>query len=69
MDNILAHIKNPDQPHVVAVHLVFENLWKYGLYINLKKCRFYQNEVRFLRFIVSAWGIKLKEEKIEAVKA
>ena len=43
-------------------------LRKYGLYANLKKCRFHQNEVRFFGFVVSTDGIKMEEEKIDIVK-
>ncbi len=47
---------------------VLEQLRKHGLYANLKKCRFHEDEVQFLSFVVSAQGIKMEEEKIEAVR-
>ena len=34
---------------------------------NLKKCRFHENEVQFLSFVISAQDIKI-EKKIEAIK-
>ncbi len=37
------------------------------MYANLKKCRFYQNEVRFPGYIVSHQGIQIEEERIKAV--
>ncbi len=47
---------------------VLEQLQKYGLYANLKKCRFHKNEVRFLGFVISAQGIRMEEKRIEAVR-
>ena len=37
LDNILVYIKNPCQPHIEAVRWVLEQLWKHGLFANLKK--------------------------------
>ncbi len=41
---------------------------KYDIYANLKKYQFYQDEIQFLGFIVLAQGIRIEEERIEAVK-
>lgn len=41
---------------------------KNGFYVNLKKYRFHKDEVQILDFIILANGIKMKEEKIEAIK-
>ncbi len=68
MNDILIYTKNPRQPHVEEVRWVSEQLRKYGFYANLKKCRFHEDEVRFLGFVVLAQGIKMKEEKSEAVR-
>ena len=51
-----------------VVRWVLEQLRKHGLYTNLKKCRFHEDEVRFLGFVVSAQGIRMEEKRIEAVK-
>ena len=66
--NILIYIKDPRQPHVEAMQWILEQLWKHGFYRNLKKCRFHKDEVQFLGFIVLAQGIKIEEERIEAIK-
>ena len=68
LDNILIYTKDPSQPHVDAVCWVLEQLRRHGLFANLKKCRFHQDEVRFLGFVVSAQGISMEEERIQAVK-
>ncbi len=68
LDNILIYIKDPGQPHVDAVRWVLEQLRKHSLYANLKKCRFHKDEIQFLGFVVLVQGIKMEEERIEAVK-
>ncbi len=68
LNNILVYIEDPGQPHVEAVRWVLEQLQKHGFYANLNKCWFHENEVRFLGFIALAKGIRMEEEKIEAIK-
>ena len=48
LDNIFVYTEDPGQPHVNAVRWVLEPLRKHCLFANLKKCRFHQDEVRFL---------------------
>ncbi len=69
LDEILVYNEDVGQPHINAVRWVLDQLRKHGFYANLKKCRFYQDEVRFLSFVVLAQGIRIEEERIEAVKA
>ncbi len=68
LDNILIYTEDLGQPYVKAMRWVLEQLRKHGLYTNLKKCRFHEDEIRFLGFVVLAQGVKMEEEKIEAVK-
>ena len=68
LDDILINTKDPRKVHVKAVRWVLEVLRKYGFYANLKKCRFHQDEVRFLGFVISRDGIRMEEEKINTVK-
>ena len=68
LDDILIYIKNPGQPHVEALHWVLDQLRKYSLFANLKKCRFHQDEVRFLRYVVSSKSISMEAKKIEVVR-
>ncbi len=62
LDDILIYTEDPGQLHVGAVRWVLEQLRKHGLYANLKKCRFYENEVQFLSFVVSTQGIRIEKE-------
>ena len=41
LDLILIYTKNPGQPHIEAVRWILDELRKYFLFANLKKCRFY----------------------------
>ena len=68
LDDILIYTEDPGKAHVEAVRWVLGVLRKYGLYANLKKCRFHKDEVRFLGFVVSRDGIRMEEERIDAVK-
>ena len=68
LDDILIYTKNPGQPHVEAVRWVLDQLQKYSLFATLKKCRFHQDEVRFLGYVVSSKGISIKAKRIEVVR-
>ena len=68
LDDILIYIKNPSQPHVEAVCWVLDQLRKYSFFANLKKCRFHQDEIHFLGYVVSSKGISMEAKKIEMVK-
>ena len=54
LDDIFIYTEDQGQGHVDAVRWVLDHLRKHGLYANLKKCRFYQDEVCFLVYVVSA---------------
>ena len=68
LDNILIYTEDPGQPHVKAVRWVLDQLRKYSLFANLKKCRFHQDEVCFLGYVVSSKGISMEAKQIEVVR-
>ena len=68
LDDILIYTKDDGDGHIAAVQWVLEQLKKFSLYANLKKCRFHQDEVWFLGYVVSSKGIRMEDERIEAVK-
>ena len=68
LDDIFIYTKDPGKSHVKAVWWVLEVFRKYGLYANLKKCRFHQDEVRCLGFVVSTDDIRIEDERIDIVK-
>ena len=69
LDDILIYTEDPGQAHVKAVCWVLDNLRKHSLFANLKKCRFHQDEVCFLGYIVSAQRVQMEDKRIEAVKS
>ena len=68
LDDILIHIEDLGQPYIKVVRWVLDQLWKYSLFANLKKCHFHQDEIRFLGYVVSSKGISMEAERIEVVK-
>ena len=68
LDNILIYTEDPGQPYVNAVCWVLDQLRKYSLFANLKKCRFHQDKIRFLGYVVSSKGISMEAKRIEVVK-
>ena len=68
LDYILIYTKDNGDGYVAAVQWVLEQLKKFLLYANLKKCRFHQDEVWFLDYMLSSKGIRMEDEQIEAIK-
>ncbi|XP_031405667.1 uncharacterized protein LOC116214398 [Punica granatum] len=65
-DNILIYSKSAEE-HLEHLHEVLLVLRENKLYVNMKKCSFMKSELLFLRFIVSANGIRVDEEKVWAI--
>ena len=68
LNDIFLYTKDLEMGHVEAVWWVLEVFRKYNFYVNLKKCCFHQNEVRFLNFVISIDELRIKEERIDIVK-
>ena len=68
LDDILIYTEDDGDDHVAAVQWILEQLRKFLLYANLKKCRFHQDEIRFLGYVVSSKSIRIEDKRIEAVK-
>ena len=68
LNDILIYTYVDRDRQVSAVWWLLEQLRKFLLFANLKKCRFHQEEVRFLSYVVSSKGIHIKDKRIEAVK-
>ena len=47
---------------------MLEQLRKFLLFANLKKCQFHQKEVWFLGYVVSSKGIRMEDKRIKVVK-
>ena len=68
LDDILIYTDNDGDGYVTAIQLVLEQLKKFSLFANLNKCRFHQEEICFLGYVVSSKAIRIEDKKIEAVK-
>ena len=68
MDDILIYSKMADD-HVVHVKAVFECLAAKNWHIKEKKCALFLPEVEFLGHVVSAEGVKVAVDKVDAVSS
>ena len=66
LDDILIYSKTEEE-HAEHLRLVLETLQEHRLYAKLSKCEFWLREVAFLGHIVSAGGISVDPEKIQAI--
>uniref|UniRef100_A0A914E5V9 RNA-directed DNA polymerase n=1 Tax=Acrobeloides nanus TaxID=290746 RepID=A0A914E5V9_9BILA len=66
LDDIIVTGKN-DAEHLEALSKVLERIRDYGLKIGKDKCKFMQDSVEYLGFIVDANGIRTSPEKIRAI--
>ena len=68
LNDILIYTKDSGQGYIEAVKWVLDVIRRNRLFANLKKCQFHKDEVCFLGYIVSAQGVRMEDERIEAVK-
>ncbi|GBM73782.1 Transposon Ty3-I Gag-Pol polyprotein [Araneus ventricosus] len=55
------------EEHLNNLLKVFQRLQKANFELNSRKCRFFQREVAYLGYVISAEGVKTEPEKIKAV--
>jgi hypothetical protein len=67
LDDTLIYSDNFED-HQQHVRLVLDAFTKAGLHLKPEKCKFHQQEVKYLRLIISMEGIKMDPEKIRAVQ-
>ena len=65
-DDILVFSKNKED-HVHHLKVILDVLRKHQLYVNVKKCRFLQESLVFLGFVILAGGIKMDSEKVREI--
>lgn len=68
LNDIFIYHKDLGKGYVKAVWWNLKVFKKYGLYANLKKCYFHQDEVRFLGFVVFTNGIRIEKKRIDAIR-
>jgi hypothetical protein len=67
LDNILIFSKSKVK-HINYIKLVLQALDLAELRLKPKKCKFYKEEVKFLRFTISVHRVKISKSKIKVVK-
>ncbi|KAI2666212.1 Transposon Tf2-6 polyprotein [Labeo rohita] len=66
LDDILIFSRSL-QEHVQHVRRVLQRLLENGLYVKAEKCVFHAQSVPFLGYIVSAEGVRMDSDKVQAV--
>jgi hypothetical protein len=68
IDNILVFSQTMEE-HTEHSKMVLRRLDEARLYVNLEKCDFDATLVQFVEFIISAEGITIEKERVEAITA
>ena len=66
VDDILIY-SQPKREHEDHLRIVLQLLRDHHLYAKFSKCKFWLTEVRFFGHVVSASGVSVGPEKVEAV--
>ena len=66
IDEILIYSKSKEE-HEDHLRVVLQVLRDHQLYVKFSKCEFGLTEVKFLGHVVSASGVSIDPEKVEAV--
>ena len=66
MDDILIYSQSKEK-HEDHLRVILQLLRDHQLYAKFNKCEFWLTEVRFLGHVVSALGVSVDPEKVEAV--
>jgi transposase InsO family protein len=67
LDDILVFSRTRDE-HDQHLQQVCERLRQFELYAKPSKCQFYQEELEFLGFIISATGIRMDPKRVQTIK-
>lgn len=67
LNDIVIYSKN-FKDYITYMKWVFQRLQEYFLFANLKKYSFHNNKVKFLRYIISAKRVQIKDSKIKSIK-
>ena len=66
VNNILIYSKS-EEDHEGHLRILLQTLREHWLYAKFSKCEFWLTEVRFLGHVISALGVSMDQEKVEAV--
>lgn len=66
LDDILVY-SNSKEEHVEHVKKVLRKLQQAGLYLDINKCQFHVQEVKYLGLIITTDGLKMDPQKIDTI--
>ena len=66
LDNILVYLANKKE-HIQHVKTVLTLLRQADLKLKPKKCKFYKQEVKYPRFIISTYRVRISPKKIKVI--
>ena len=66
VNDILIYSKSKEE-HEGHLRIVLQVLRDHQLYVKFSKCEFWLTEVKFLKNVVSALGVSVDPEKVEAI--
>lgn len=58
---------NPEE-HLQDLQAFFHRLRQHNIFIELKKCRFFQDELQFLDFQIHSNGTSIPKDKVDGIK-
>ena len=67
LDNILIFMNRTREEHAEHVRKVLTKLIEEDVMLKLKKCEFFKNEIKYLRYIISGKGIQMSPNKVKAI--
>ena len=67
LNDIVIYFMNREQ-HIKDVKWMLSRLREHKLYINMKKCKFFKNNIDFLEFVVFSKRIQMQQDKIDVIQ-
>ena len=67
LDNILIFSRSWEE-HVKQLQQAFDTLQQHRLYMNMDKCSFAMNNIKYLRYVIDSASIHADLEKVQILK-
>ena len=67
LDDLLVLGNTTLKDHIDQLRTVLRRFQKAGLKVNVEKSSFYQHKIEYLRYLLTAEGIKPTEDKIKSI--